>query len=164
MTVISLIFLILQIGFLLFFSYMCIAFVTGAPFVPSNDATARSMIRLAQIHEGDIIYDLGSGNGKLLLMATKQGARATGFEINPLLVLLSKLRGTNTHWKNFWKADIRSADILFIYLLPWKMDRLAEKIKQECRKGTIIVSNSFIFPKWKILRQDTINHVYVFRV
>jgi SAM-dependent methyltransferase len=143
---------------------MCIASLTGAPFVPTKNAPADAMIRLAEIHTGDVVYDLGSGNGKLLLLAAKKGAKAIGYEINPILVLLSNLRGGRTRWKNFWGADIRDADVIFIYLLPWKMDRLAEKIRRECKKGTVIVSNSFIFPGWKILRQDTANHVYVFRV
>jgi len=162
--VLSLIFLCIQLGFVIFIFYMCIAYLTGAPFVPSKRATADAMIRLADIKKGDIVYDLGSGNGKLLLMATRKGARAIGYEINPILVLFSNLRGAPTRWKNFWHADIRDADVIFIYLIPWKMERLVAKIKKECKHGTIIVSNSFIFPNWKIIRQDARNHVYVFRI
>ncbi|MCX6792169.1 MAG: hypothetical protein NT149_03985 [Candidatus Gottesmanbacteria bacterium] len=139
-------------------------FITGAPFVPTKNAAAEAMIRLAGITKGDMVYDLGSGDGKLLLLAAKKGARAIGYEINPLLVLLSNLRGARTRWKNFWNADIHDADVIFIYLLPWKMERLASKLKTECKKGTVIVSNSFIFPGWKIIRQDVAHHVYVFRV
>jgi len=122
------------------------------------------MINLAHIKKGDTVYDLGSGNGKLLLLASKKGAETVGFEINPLLVLFSNLRGAPTRWKNFWHADIHDADVIFIYLIPWKMKRLVAKIKKECKQGTIIVSNSFIFPNWKILRQDVAHHVYVFRI
>jgi 16S rRNA A1518/A1519 N6-dimethyltransferase RsmA/KsgA/DIM1 with predicted DNA glycosylase/AP lyase activity len=143
---------------------MCIAYLTGAPFVPSKRATADAMINLAHIKKGDTVYDLGSGNGKLLLLASKKGAETVGFEINPLLVLFSNLRGAPTRWKNFWHADIHDADVIFIYLIPWKMKRLVAKIKKECKQGTIIVSNSFIFPNWKILRQDVAHHVYVFRI
>ena len=160
----SLFFFILQIGFVIFFLYMCIASVTGAPFVPSKRTAAEAMIKLANIKKGDTVYDLGSGNGKLLLLASQKGARAIGYEINPMLVLFSNLRGAHTRWKNFWGADIHDADIIFIYLIPWKMERLAEKLKKELKPGTIIVSNSFIFPHWKIVRQDLANHVYVFRV
>ncbi|MCX6793740.1 MAG: hypothetical protein NTY06_01405 [Candidatus Gottesmanbacteria bacterium] len=164
MIALSFLFLILQIGFVIFFFYMCIASLTGAPFVPTKNAPADAMIRLADIHKGDTVYDLGSGNGKLLLMAAQKGARAIGYEINPILVLFSIVRGTKTHWKNFWNADIHDADVIFVYLLPWKMERLAGKLKKELKPGTTIVSNSFIFPNWKIVRQDTVNHVYVFRV
>jgi ribosomal protein L11 methylase PrmA len=164
MIAIYILFLLLETCFVIFFLYMSIASMTGAPFVPSNRKTAEAMIELADIKKGNTIYDLGSGNGKLLLLATKKGAHAIGYEINPMLVLLSNLRGAKTYWKNFWKANIRDADVIFVYLLPWKMDRLAKKLKEELKPGTLIVSNSFIFPRWKILRQDLINHVYVFRV
>lgn len=161
---ISIIFLLVQLLFVIFLFYLCIAFVSGAPFVPTVHKAAISMISLARIQKGDIVYDLGSGNGKLLLLASRLGARATGYEINPLLVLYSSLRGAKTKWKNFWSADVHDADVVFIYLLPWKMDRLAAKLKKECKKGTIIVSNSFIFPGWTIIREDRKNHIYVFRI
>jgi len=162
--VLSFVFLFLQLGFVVFLFYMCLASLIGAPFVPTKNASAEAMIRLADIKKGDTVYDLGSGNGKLLLMAAKKGADAVGYEINPILVLFSNLRGAPTRWKNLWHADIHDADVIFVYLLPWKMKRLAEKLKKECKNGTVIVSNSFIFPGWKIIRQDTANHVYVFRI
>ncbi len=164
MIALSFVFLILQIGFVIFFFYMCIASFTGAPFVPTKNTVADAMIRLAGIKKGSVVYDLGSGDGKLLRLATQKGARTIGYEINPLLVLWANLRGAPTLWKNFWGADIHDADIVFIYLLPWKMERLAKKLKTECKKGTVIVSNSFIFPGWNIVRQDAAHHVYVFRI
>ena len=172
MVALSFLFLILQIGFVIFFFYMCIASVTGAPFVPTKNASADAMIRLAGIKKGDTLYDLGSGNGKLLFLAAQKGACAIGYEINPILVLLSNIRAlfssnrrhVRTVWKNFWHADIHDADVIFVYLLPWKMKRLADKLKKELKPGTTIVSNSFIFPGWKIFRQDPANHIYVFRI
>lgn len=164
MAVLSILFLIIQVGFVIFFFYMCVASLTGAPYVPTKTPTADAMMKLSGIKKGDVVYDLGSGDGKLLLLAAKKGARATGYEINPLLVLYANLRHARTLWKNFWGADIHDADIVFIYLLPWKMERLAKKLKTECKKGAVIVSNSFIFPGWTIIRQDAAHHVYVFRV
>ncbi len=162
--VLSVLFLILQLGFIIFLLYMCIAFVGGAPFVPTKRSSAEAMIRLANLKKGTKVYDLGSGNGKLLRLAQAKGARAVGFEINPLLVMLSNLRGARTRWKNFWNADISDADVVLVYLLPTHMERLKRKLKKEVKKGTLVVSNSFIFPGWKILRQDSVNHIYVFSV
>jgi len=158
------IFLILQFGFVIFLFYMCVAFISGAPFVPTKHSAAEAMIRLARIKKGSRVYDLGSGNGKLLLLAASRGARAVGYEINPWLVLWSNLRGAPTRWKNFWHANISDADVIFVYLLPNRMEKLASKLKKECKKGTFVVSNSFIFPHWKILREDAVKHIYVFRV
>ncbi|MBI5449718.1 hypothetical protein HY948_05410 [Candidatus Gottesmanbacteria bacterium] len=167
----SLVFLLIHLTFALFVFFLTIAFVTGAPFVPSVNATARIMIDLARIKKGMNIYDLGSGDGRLLLLAAQKGATSVGLEINPFLVLFSKLRTIffpyrnqiTTRWQNFWNADLSDADIVFVYLLPWRMERLAEKLKKELKPGSIIVSNSFIFPNWKILRQDESRHIYVFK-
>lgn len=164
MIIIQLLFLALQFALVIYLLYMCIAFISGAPFVPTNTATALAMIRLANITKGASVYDLGSGDGKLLRIAAKHGAKVVGYEINPLLVLWSNLRGVPTRWKNFWYANISDADVIFVYLLPNRMENLETKLKKECKKGTIIVSNSFIFPKWKIVRKDLVHHVYVFRV
>jgi len=165
-------FLILQILFAVFFFYLCIAFITGAPFVPSTDPVSRTMIQLAHIKKGMTVYDLGSGNGKLLFLAAEKDAVAIGLEINPFLVLLSNLRAyvspyrerIKTYWKNLWKTDVRGANIVFVYLLPWKMDRLERKLKKELKKGSLVVSNSFIFPNLTCVRKDEKNHVYAFRI
>ncbi|MBU2460141.1 hypothetical protein KKG44_03400 [Patescibacteria group bacterium] len=130
------------------------------------------MVKLAHLLPGMNVCDLGSGDGRLLFLAAREGAHAVGYEINPVLVCYTRLRAwfspyrllIRVYWKNLWHADIHDADVIFVYLLPWKMERLADKLKSELKPGTIVVCNSFIFPKWKILRQDTGNHVYVFRV
>ena len=175
----AVLFLILQLGFAVLIFYLCIAFVTGAPFVPSTNPTAQSMITLARIKPGMNVYDLGSGDGRLLFLAAKKGARAIGLEINPLLVLWTWIKkmlsrrpktgfnpanGVRVRWKNFWGVNLADADVVFVYLLPWRMEKLAAKLKRELKPGTLIISNSFIFPNWKILRQDKKNHVYVFKI
>lgn len=170
--VLVIIFYILQICFAVFFFYLSIAFVTGAPFVPSTNPVSLSMIRLANIKKGKKIYDLGSGNGKLLFLAAQKGAIAKGLEINPLLVVFSNIRSffspyrnlVHTSWSNFWSADLHDADIIFVYLLPWRMEKLEKKLVSDCRKGTVIVSNSFIFPHLTRIAHDPENHVYAFRI
>ncbi len=167
----ALIFLFLNCLFAIFLLYFCFAFVSGAPFVPSSNPTALSMIELANLQKGMTVYDLGSGDGKLLFLAAAKGAHAIGIEINPLLVIytwvktiltgnLGRVRAT---WKNFWHTDIQNADVVFIYLLPWRMERLQKKLQKELKPGALVVSNSFIFKNWKILRQDVKQHVYVFQ-
>lgn len=160
----SLVFLFIQLFFALLVFYLCIAFVTGAPYVPSTNPTAEAMVNLARIKKNRNVFDLGSGDGKLLALAQKKGAKVTGLEINPILVLYSRLLGRPAVWKNFWNYDLSPADIVFVYLLPWRMQTLAAKLKKELKPGSLVVSNSFIFPNWKILRQDKTNHVYVYKV
>lgn len=168
----ELIFILLNLCFALLIFYLVIAFVTGAPYVPSTNPVSQKIIEFAHIKKGERVYDLGSGDGKLLFLAAQKGANATGIEINPFLVLLIKLRTlfsvhkkqVSVRWQSFWKANLMDADIIFIYLLPWRMEQLAQFLKKQCKPGTRIVSNSFIFPDWKIEKQDREHHVYVFVV
>jgi ribosomal protein L11 methylase PrmA len=157
--------------FLLFF--LCLAFMTGAPFVPSTSTVTARMIHLANIRKGTVVYDLGSGDGRLLFAAAQKGAsKVVGLEINPYLVLLTKVRilfspyrsVISCRWQNFWTATFSDADVVFIYLLPWKMDKLKQKLEKELKSGARIVSNSFVFPGIKITDKDEKNHVYVFTV
>ncbi len=169
--ILGIVFIIIQLTFVIFFLYMCIASLTGAPFVPSSNPTTAAMAKLANIKKGSIVYDLGSGDGKVLFAAAALGARAVGFEINPILVLYTNIRAyfsphrhkVHAVWKNFWSADIHDADAVFIYLLPWKMERLAQKLQKELKPTARIVSNSFIFPNWQMEKEDRDHHVYVFR-
>ena len=166
-------FLLIQIFFLILIFYLGIAFLTGAPFVPTTNPAASAMMRLVPIRKGRMtVCDLGSGDGKLLFLAAGKGARAIGYEINPFLVILTYFRKifhpdgslVSCRWKNFWKADIRNADVVFVYLLPWRMAQLEKKIMKETKAGTVVVSNSFIFPHLKKIDADETHHVYVFRV
>jgi hypothetical protein len=165
-------FLILQLLFAVFFFYLCLAFITGAPFVPSTNTVSDIMIRFAHIKKGMVVYDLGSGNGKLLFLSAKKRGVANGLEINPYLVLLSSIRSwfspfrysVHTHWKNFWNVNLGQADVVFIYLLPWKMEKLERKLMKECKKGTVIVSNSFIFPHLTCIGKSEKHHVFAFRI
>lgn len=170
--VIGILFLILQLLLTGFFLFLCLAFVTGGPFVPSNQKSVTAMVKLARIKPGQTVIDVGSGDGRVLLEAAKQGANAIGVEINPYLVwftqlraFLSPYRGRITAvWGNLWTSDLRAADVVFVYLIPWKMDVLAKKLREETKPGTLIVSNTFIFPHWKIVRKDVKHHIYAFTI
>jgi len=168
----TILFLILQLLFAVFFFYLCLAFIIGAPFVPSTNTVSDIMIRFADIKKGMVIYDLGSGNGKLLFLSAQKGAVAKGLEINPFLVLYSNIRSffspyrslVHTYWKNFWTANLRDADAVFIYLLPWRMEALETELVHKLKKGAVIVSNSYIFPHLKQIECDKKHHIYVFRI
>lgn len=166
------IFIFVQICFAIYLVYYIIAFLSGAPYVPSTNPTSDSMIRLARLSARKRAYDLGSGDGKLLSRIAATGAHAIGIEINPLLVLFSTMRSflspyrnsISVRWGSFWTTTFADADVVFVYLLPLRMEKLEKKLAKECKKGTIVVSNSFLFPHWKILRQDPVNHVYVYKM
>lgn len=165
-------FLLLNLCFALFMFFLTLAFVTGAPFVRSNKKAVDAMIRLAKIKMGTKVYDLGSGDATLLFRAAALGATTIGLEINPFLVLWSWFKilfsphrtSVTVKWQNFWRANLRDADVVFVYLLPWRMEKLESILKTRCRTGTRIISNSFIFPSLKSLEADKDAHVYSFKV
>lgn len=168
----TILFLLLNLFFALFILFLTLAFVTGAPFVKSSKKATDAMIRLAQIKPGMNVYDLGSGDGTLLFRAAAHGANAVGLEINPFLVLWSRLKiflspyktKITVRWQNFWGADLGDADVVFVYLLPWRMESLETLLRKHCKAGTRIVSNSFIFPTTARTGEDKEAHVYGFRV
>ncbi len=172
MSLLSILFLLLNFSFALLIIFLTLAFVTGAPFVRSTKKATDAMIRLAKIKRGTTVYDLGSGDATLLFRAAALGATAVGLEINPFLVLWSRLKillsphrkQVTVRWQNFWRADIREANVVFVYLLPWRMETLEKLLTTQCKPGTRIISNSFIFPSLKPLERDSEAHVYGFRV
>lgn len=169
---IALLFTLLNIFFALFILFLTLAFVTGAPFVKSNKRAVNAMIQLAAIKPGTRVYDLGSGDGTFLFRAAALGATAIGYEINPFLVLWTNMRKMlspqRNHvfalWRNFWTADFSGADVIFVYLLPWRMEALENLLKTKCKPSTRIVSNSFIFPSLKRIKEDSAAHVYSFQI
>ncbi len=172
MTFLSILFTALNLFFALLIFFLTLAFLTGAPFVRSNKKAVDAMIRLANIKKGTRVYDLGSGDGTLLFRAAAFGAVAVGIEINPFLILWTNLKILfspykqliSVRWQNFWKADLHDADVVFVYLLPWRMETLEKLLKTRCKPGTRIVSNSFIFPGLQKSDEDINAHVYSFTI
>jgi len=152
-------------------TFLVLSNFTAAPFLPSSSRKSDIMIIEGNLKSSDIVFDLGSGDGRLVLMAAEQGVkRAVGFEINPLLLLffsklcafVMKLDNAEFIFSSFWKADLSKCDKLFIYLLPSSMRKLEDKIKSEMRPGSLIISNQFRFPNLKIKKEN--KGVYVYEV
>lgn len=120
-----------------------------APWWRTNKKVARAMCRLARVKKGDIVYDLGSGEGTSLIFAAKEfKAQGVGIEIDPLRYFLSTLmiriirvhKKIHIKRKNFFQEDISKATVVFVYLVPKTLNRLLPKFKKELKKGTRIVS------------------------
>lgn len=163
-----LIFLGLLLIFLVFGIFMIISFMTGAPYVGMDKRYIKTIIRLARLREGQTIIDLGSGDGRVLLVAACSNLLAIGYEINPVLCVFTRLRimlakqrsRASVYCKNFWNADISRADAVMIYAIPHIMDRLQHKIQTECKKGTRVVSFGFTFPNWNMIADEGRVKVY----
>jgi cyclopropane fatty-acyl-phospholipid synthase-like methyltransferase len=147
--------------------------LTGAPWWPTPSGKVRRMLEMAQVQPDEVVYDLGCGDGRVAIAAAKWfGARAVGIEIDPLRFLLAQSLVTilglhkriTLHLGNFFSRDVSQADVIFTYLLQDTNERLFEKLRQELRPGTRVVSHSYTFPEWQLLEQDEAQHIYLYQV
>lgn len=129
----------------------------GAMFHPSALIRVRTFLDAVPMQESELLVDIGCGDGRVLSAARKRyGVRAIGYEVNPLAYFLARIRafgkkGFNVRCKNFWKANMGDADVIFCYLFPDVMERLAHKLERELRPGTRVISGNFPLPGWKHL-------------
>jgi len=145
----------------------------GAPYVATPRRTARQMLELARVGPDDVVYDLGSGDGRLLWLAAQEfGARAVGIEIDPLRYfwtkLLIRLKGLQGQVEvvraDFFKVDLSAASVVTAYLLRDTNRKLMEKLTRELPAEARVVSRKYIFPDWTLIREDPIDELYVYQI
>lgn len=143
---IALVIVILCFGFVLLF---------GAPYLPTMSKQIDTAFQLAKLKTGQTIIELGSGDGRVAIAAAKRGANVIAYELNPLLVIFSKLRcfryrkNIKIIWANFWNVDLPDADIIFTFLLPKYMTKLDKKLSEYKHKPVMFASYAFEIPKKK---------------
>lgn len=137
----------------------------GAPYVRSKKEKIAAMLELATIGPGEKIYDLGSGDGSLIIEAAKIGARAVGIEINPFLCWYSRWRIKKAGLESsativrgdFRNHPLSGTDVVFLYLWPSTLEKLKEKLSQELKPGARIISNGFPISEWNyIIKKDNV--------
>lgn len=132
--------------------------ITGAPWVPTPKNRVRKMLKLSGLKKGEILYDLGCGDGRLVHLASiEHGAQATGFEFSPVVYVMAKLvqpfywmKGSRARirFKNFYNVHFRAADVIVCYLLPHSMRKVQKKCEQELKSKTRLVSYAFPIKEW----------------
>jgi SAM-dependent methyltransferase len=126
-------------------------------FVPTRQAIVDAMLRLAHVGRDDVVYDLGSGDGRIVIIAAeKYGARGVGIELVPQLVEMSRDLAREAEVADrvrfvegdLFAADISEATVVTLYLSPSVNRRLMPKLMKELRPGTRIVSRQFRLGSW----------------
>lgn len=126
-------------------------------FAPSRQAVADAMLTLAHVGPNDVVYDLGSGDGRILILAAqKYGARGVGIEIDARLVARARdlaREGAVADRVTFiegdlFAADIGAADVVTLYLSPSINQQLEPKLRRELKPGARIVSQQFGIGRW----------------
>ena len=131
--------------------------VDGGPYVPTPQLVVERMLELATVGPGDTVYDLGSGDGRLVIEAAKRhGARGIGIERDADLVERSRAAAAEARVADrvqflrgdIFEADLRQASVVTLYLLPAMMLRLSPKLRAELPAGARIVSHDFPLEDW----------------
>jgi SAM-dependent methyltransferase len=128
------------------------------PYVPTPEEVVRGMLELAEVGPKDVLYDLGSGDGRIVIMAAKEfGARGVGVDIDPdrIAEANANARAAGVADKvkfiqsDLFDVDLRPATAVTLYLLPDVNLRLRPKLLKELRAGTPVVSHRFDMGDWK---------------
>ena len=150
-----------------------------APFVPTPMPVVEKMLEVAQVTSGDVVYDLGSGDGRIVIMAAqKYGARAVGVELDRHLVEESretvhnaKLDGLVTILQgDLLKTSVKEATVVAVYLLPGANEKLRPILEKDLKPGTRVVAHDMGIPGWRWAREESVtvdgvtHFIYLFQV
>ncbi|MBW4528913.1 MAG: class I SAM-dependent methyltransferase [Phormidium tanganyikae FI6-MK23] len=137
------------------------------PYVPTPEAVVDRMLQIANVNSNDVVYDLGSGDGRIPIVAVQRykAQRAVGVDINPERVREANQNAQQANvtdrvefrQQDLFETDLRNASVVTLYLLPEVNLRLRPKLLSELRPGTRIVSHAFDMGDWKPERVENVD-------
>lgn len=145
----------------------------GLPPVPTRPERIQRALKLASLQAHETLYDLGAGDGRVLVIAARDfGARAVGIEIGPIQCLLAWLRTAasgfgkqvGVRWGNFYRADLRDADVVFVYATSKEVGKLAPHLKTRMKRGSRLVSISADFDEWEPSIVDEHDLIFIYEM
>jgi SAM-dependent methyltransferase len=141
------------------------------PYVPTPQEVVDAMLKLGDVKKSDLVYDLGCGDGRIVVTAAKNlGARGVGIDINPERIKdaqeNAKKEGVSDKVKfiqaDLFEADIKDATVVTLYLLPSINLKLRPKLWSDLKPGTRIVSHSFDMGDWVPEKKVEVNGRYIY--
>lgn len=156
------IFLFIFFVVLVFSGTAAYACYRAAPWAPTFKKDIRRFLKLAGIKPGQKVYDLGCGDGRLVLAAARTGGRAVGFEISLLPYLAAKWRifcspfgkRCQIKFKDFWLTDLRDADVVYFFLMPKIFPKIKNKLEEELKPGAKVIIYAWPIGDWPLLAAD----------
>jgi SAM-dependent methyltransferase len=137
-----------------------------APFVPSPTDVVRRMLEIAGLAPGELLYDLGCGDGRVVFTAVREfGAKGVGVDLMPRLVAEAQAEASRLGLGdrarfisgNLFDVDLSEADVITMYLLTGANEKVRPKLERELRKGARVVTHDFPITKWDPNRVDRFN-------
>jgi len=158
---------------IIFFIFTFWTVIVGAGWEPTPMPIVYRMLSLAEVRPQDLVYDLGCGDGRIIIAAVGEfGARAVGIEIDPLRYFITRLRirlrkldnKIQLIWGNFFHQDLRPATVITIFLSSRANSQLEKKFCRELRPGTRVVSYYWPLGEWKPQNMDYESRIYLYQI
>lgn len=143
----------------------------NTPYVTTPPQIVNAMLELAEVRSSDTVYDLGCGDGRIVISAAKKyGAHGVGIDLNPVRIDEARANALSAGVtdrvsflvNDLFDADIRNATVVALYLLPEANLRLRTRLLRELRPGARVVSHSFDMGDWKPDKEKVVDGARVF--
>lgn len=143
-------------------------------FVPSPEDVVEAMLQLAAVGPEDVLYDLGCGDGRIVLAAARRGARAVGVDLDPSLIARCQASAEQAgvsdrvrfERQNFHDVDLSDATVVALYLAPDLNRKLRARLLEQLRPGARIISHGFTMGTWKPHRRQVVDgrNIYLWTI
>ena len=166
-----LVLLLAALGLMVYFIFA--SFVFGAGYQPTPREVVGRMLDLAEVGPSDTLYDLGAGTGAIVFRAARErGARAVGVEVEPVRVLILRLRRlvggprerVRILWGNLYRRDFSGATVVAVFLWPGAMRRLRPVFERDLPAGSRVVSHWHPVEGWYPAAVDRPHRIYLYRI
>ncbi len=150
---------------------LCFASVIlfGAPYVPTLSKQRQTALELMDLKPGQTLLEPGSGDGRVLLLAAKQGIKAVGIELNPIMYVVSKVitfkyrKNIKIIWGNFWLVKWPESDGVFLFLMDRWMPRFNKKMADTQKTPTKVTSFAYEIPGKKKVKEKAGVFLYLYK-
>jgi precorrin-6B methylase 2 len=145
----------------------------GLPPVPTNRDRIRHALQMANLQPEETLYDLGAGDGRVLVIAARDfKVKAVGIEIGPIQCIQIWLRVLNSglgdririRWGNFYQANLKEADVVFVYATSREVTKLAPHLAVQMKQGSRLVSISADFSDWEPALVDEHDLIFIYEM
>jgi len=141
----------------------------GAPYLPTRKKQANQALDLLDLKKGELLVDLGCGDGAVLIEAARRGVRSVGYELNPIVFAVAYARTmryrklVKLHLQNYWNQPLpKDTKGVFVFLLDKYMAKLDKKCTNELDEGAKLVSHAFEIPGKKPRFQVSAFNLYIY--